>query len=103
VESHRDSTSGVNPPYFNPHVPDEELTRGGETESDAARLNFDHRFKLEFHGSGVISDAGSLAYRELDDVLGLMARPALRSWLGMPEVTATVRIALMPCKEPGET
>ncbi len=47
-------------------------------EKYVLKVDFDRRLRLEFHGAKVTSDAGLLAYRELDDVFGLTATAAGR-------------------------
>ena len=42
----------------------------GDARKDALRVVFDNLIKLEFYGAAVTSDAGLVAYHELDKALG---------------------------------
>jgi hypothetical protein len=41
------------------------------TTGEKINIRFNRKIKLEFHGARLTSNAGLLAYRELDEALGL--------------------------------
>jgi len=72
----------------------------GEARKEALRVGFDSRIKLEFHGASITSDAGLVAYHELDEAMGLTAmadellRDPRRGQKTQHELTAMLRQAV---------
>ena len=67
----------------------------GEEKNDGLRLDFDPRIRVQFMGSKITSDAGLLAYRELDEKLGLTSMAA--EYLTDTRTGKNIGHHLVPC------
>lgn len=67
-----------------------------KSKGESLKVSFNGSLKLEFHGSKVTSDAGLLAYRELDEALGLFdAAPAIfQDWRTGRQIQHDIRSLL---------
>jgi hypothetical protein len=66
----------------------------GDSEKAPLRLQFNPKIRLEFHGATITSDAGLLAFRELDDALGLTC--IARDYLPESRTGRNIRHHLVP-------
>ena len=67
----------------------------GDREKASLRLQFNPQIRLELHGATITSDAGLLAFRELDDALDLT--PIASDYLQESRTGRNIRHHLVPC------
>ena len=66
----------------------------GDREKASLRLQFNPQIRLELHGATITSDAGLLAFRELDDALDLT--PIASDYLQESRTGRNIRHHLVP-------